>query len=133
MPQIPRADADTQFWDQVRVSLKAYLRDAGVTQKVLAGKLGIEAGTLNNFLKGHSHTLGGRAVALACTFLDLVCDGVHIGRLPRKTSRDQADNQLVLQFDSSFRFKSASGNPTLVLKKPPSRAHGLHLTVRRVR
>jgi len=47
----------------------------GLKQKELAEKLGIDPTTLNNFLNRQSNTLGGLAVALACTLIDVVCDG----------------------------------------------------------
>jgi len=40
---------------------------AGLTQKELAAKLGIDPTTLNNFLNRENKALGGLAVALACT------------------------------------------------------------------
>jgi DNA-binding XRE family transcriptional regulator len=133
MARTPQAEIDNEFWDRVRESLKAFLRETDATQKELAGKLGIEPGTLNNFLKGHSQTLGGRAVALACTFIDLLCSGVRIGRLPQKTGPGQLDETLVLKFDSAFRVKMDSRSPTLVLKRPPSRAQSVRLAIRRLR
>jgi hypothetical protein len=104
-----------------------------IKQKELALKLAIEPGTLNNFLNGQSKTLGGFAVAAACTLVDLVCDGRRIGRvggndLPGTLSEDQ----LVLEFDEAFELRREGGRPTMVLRKPPARDTSLRLAVKRI-
>ncbi len=123
MPGVPQTTIDPEFWNRLRDTLKAHMRSTGLKQKALATKLGIDQTTLNNFLNCQSDRLGGLAVALACTMLNLVCDGATIGRvIPSKRSAkgaaEQSARQLVLEFDGSFESKRGSKNPTIVLRKP---------------
>jgi len=112
------------------------MRANRMTQKELAPKLGIGPTTLNNFLNCQSKTLGGISVALACTLVDLVCNGTKIGRLKQKRQGQQpadfAKEQLVLEFDNAFELKRTSKHPTIVLRKPTARHKSLRLSVRRM-
>lgn len=95
----------------------------GLKQKDLAARSAIDPTTLNNFLNRQSNTLGGLAVALACTLVDLVCDGIVIGRTLRPSRRalETPGRQLVLEFDGTFESKRGSKHPTIVLRKPSHR------------
>src|SRR5438045_3494342 len=91
MPQSPQSNIDPRFWDRLRECLNSHMERTEATQKELASRLGIDPTTLNNFLNGQSKTLGGLAVALACTMVDLVCDGKAIGRIKPKRSQQAAE------------------------------------------
>jgi hypothetical protein len=112
------------------------MKATGLKQKELAPKLGIDPTTLNNFLNRQSKTLGGLAVALACTVVDLVCDGTRIGTIMQLVHGEQVpethEGQLVLEFDEAFEFKRESEHPTIVLRKPPARHGSLRLVIRRI-
>ena len=90
--------------------------------------------TLNNFLNRQSKTLGGLAVALACTVVDLVCDGKTIGRSSQnlQPEPENHEGQLVLEFDDAFEFQRETKYPTVVLRKPPARHDSLRLVIRRI-
>src|SRR5260370_402094 len=124
MPQSARSNLDPEFWDRLRDALTTYMKAAGLNQRKLAFKLGIDPTTLNNFLNRQSKSLGGLAVALACTFVDLVCDGTNIGKLVQDDDAEPIaelqEEQLVLVFDGSFEFKGDSEHPTLVVRKRPA-------------
>src|SRR5713101_7624923 len=103
MPQPAQTNIDPQFWDRLRKALKYYMESTGLTQRELATKLGIDPTTLNNFLNRQSKALGGLAVAIACTLIDLVCDRTKIGRIVHsehaKPRAEPLTQQLVLEFD----------------------------------
>lgn len=104
-------------------------------QKELTEKLGIDATTLNNFFNRQSQTLGGLAVALACTQIDLICNGTKIGRIAHgrpKLADEPLDEQLVLEFDAAFKVKRESKQPTIVVRKSARRHHGIRLAIRRI-
>jgi transcriptional regulator with XRE-family HTH domain len=129
-------NVDPKFWERLRERLRSYMRARNITQREFAPKLGIDPTTLNNFLNGHSDTLGGLSVALACTLIDLVCDGTKIGRVKqdRRIEKPAAsvEEQLVLEFDAAFEFKRQSKHPTLVLRKPAASNKSPRLFIRRI-
>lgn len=136
MPRPAQANPDPEFWDRLRDALRSHMRAAGLKQRDLAPMLGIDPTTLNNFLNRQSKTLGGFAVALACTVVDLVCDGTKIGRIVQNGNAapvsELLQEQLVLEFDDAFEFKRESGQPTIVLRKPVARHDSLRLAIRRI-
>ncbi len=136
VPQPSQTNIDPEFWERLRDTLKSHMKATGLKQKDLAPKLGIDPTTLNNFLNRQSKRLGGLSVALACTVIDLVCDGKRIGRIVKsweeKPIQELPLEQLVLEFDDAFDFERESENPTLVLRKPPGRHETLRLSVRRI-
>lgn len=104
-----------------------------MTQKELAPRLGIDPTTLNNFLNSQTQALGGISVALACTFLDLDCNGTKIGRIARGAQPPTPTaEQLILEFDSSFEVMRASSTPTVALRKSSTRQSVLRLAIKRV-
>ena len=110
----------------------------GLSQRELAAKLGLDPTTLNNFFNRQTKTLGGLAVALACTIVDLACDGAKIGRLGRTNDSKPlagaaSDRQLVLEFDEGFEVNREAGRPTVILRKPAARHETLRLVIRRTR
>jgi hypothetical protein len=111
------------------------MRERGLRQKEFAPALGIDPTTLNNFLNRQSKSLNGLTVALACTILDLTCNGARIGRIVPGSRTKQIPkgpkDQLVLEFDESFRFLRKSDHPAVVLRKSPSR-DVLRLSVKRI-
>lgn len=136
MPQSAQANLDPEFWDRLRDTLRSHMSATGLKQRDLAPRLGIDPTTLNNFLNRQSKTLGGLAVALACTVVDLVCDGTKIGRIVQSGNAAPVANlleeQLVLEFDDAFEFKGESEQPTIVLRKPVARHDSLRLAIRRI-
>jgi transcriptional regulator with XRE-family HTH domain len=136
VPRSSQTHIDPEFWERLRDTLKSHMKATGLKQKELAPRLGIDPTTLNNFLNRQTKTLGGLAVALACTVVDLVCDGTKIGRSMRgaqvEALPDTDGGQLVLQFDEAFEFKHESEYPTIVLRKPPARHDSLRLLIRRI-
>jgi hypothetical protein len=133
VPQTPRNNIDPEFWDRLRKTLQEHMKANKIRQKELALKLAIKPGTLNNFLNGQNRTLGGFAVAAACTLVDLVCDGRRIGRVgSNDLPETPTENQLVLEFDEAFELKREDGRPTMVLRKPPARDARLRLAVKRI-
>lgn len=134
MPRPSQTNIDPEFWDRLRDTLNAHMRTTGLRQKQLAPKLGVDPTTLNNFLNRQSKALGGLAVALACTFLDLVCDGTRIGRSAQRSVRAEPtpERQLVLEFDDTFEIERDSERPTVVLRKPPARHDSVRLRIRRI-
>ena len=133
VPQSSQTNIDPEFWERLRDTLKSHMKETGLKQKELAPKLGIGPTTLNNFLNRQSKTLGGLAVALACTVVDLVCDGTRIGRRMQGVHAEPVpEGQLVLEFDEAFEFKRESEYPTIVLRKPPARHDSLRLAIRRI-
>lgn len=113
----------------------AYIETRQIRQKALAEQLGIDATTLN-FLNRHSKTLGGIVVARACTVIDLVCDGIVIGKIASaQEGRRVSDffiGQLVLEFDDAFEVRGDSASPSVVLRRPAQREDGWRLSIRRV-
>lgn len=136
MSQLAQPLVDPEFWDRLRNALKAHMESGGLKQKDVAEKLGIDPTTLNNFLNRQNKTLGGLAVALACTFIDLTCNGSKIGKITQhgraKLVAEQSDEQLVLEFDAAFEVKRESKHATIVVRKSPGRHGGLRLAVRRI-
>jgi len=136
MPQPIRAEVDPEFWERLRQVLRSYMAAAELTQKELAPRLGLDPTTLNNFLNRQSKTVGGLAVALACTLVDLVCDGTQIGRVAQSRNAPQqaglSKKQLVLEFDEAFEFNRESGHPTMVLRKSVAHRESLRLSIRRI-
>ncbi len=136
MPQLAQSSVDPEFWERLRELLKAHIDSKQLKQKELAGKLGIDATTLNNFLNRQSKTLGGMAVALACTVVDMECNGTRIGRVIQRrhagTLPDRSDEQLVLEFDAAFEVRGETKQPTIVLRKKARRENGLRLAIRRI-
>jgi hypothetical protein len=136
MPRSAQAHLDPEFWDRLRDALRSHMKATGLNQRELAPTLGIDPTTLNNFLNRHSKALGGLAVALACTVVDLVCDGTRIGRIVQSGNAEPVaellEEQLVLEFDDAFEFKRESEHPTIVLRKPVARHDNLRLTIRRI-
>lgn len=112
------------------------MKAAGLTQRELAPKLGIDPTTLNNFLNHQSKALGGLAVALACTVVDVLCDGTKIGRILQKGDDGSAaqlrEQQLVLEFDAAFEVLLESEHPTIILRKPVVHNDGLRLSIKRM-
>jgi hypothetical protein len=108
----------------------------GLKQKDLAPKLGIGSTTLNNFLNRQSETLSGLPVALACTIVDLLCDGKKIGRIVQSGNAEQVaellEEQLVLEFDEAFEVSHESEHPMIVLRKPVAQYDALRLAIRRI-
>jgi hypothetical protein len=136
MPRSAQANFDPEFWDRLRDTLISHMRAYGLNQRELAPKLGIDPTTLNNFLNRQNKTLGGLAVALACTLVNLDCNGTKIGRIePGGNAGPVAElllEQLVLEFDDAFEVKSESEQPTIVLRKSTARQDSLRLAVRRI-
>jgi hypothetical protein len=135
MPRSAQSKIDPEFWNRLREALKSHMNAIGFTQRELAPKLGIDPTTLNNFLNRHSRTLGGLPVALACTIVDLVCDGTKIGKIipgGRERVTEPRGEQLLLEFDGGFEVKREAGNPTIVLRKSVSHQGSLRLAVRRI-
>jgi transcriptional regulator with XRE-family HTH domain len=136
VPQPSQTNIDPEFWERLRDTLKSHMKATGLKQKELAPKLGIDPTTLNNFLNRQSKTLGGLAVALACTVVDLICDGTRIGRSVQSVQVEPVpetyEGQLVLEFDGAFEFKRESEHPTIVLRKPPARHDSVRLVIRRI-
>jgi hypothetical protein len=132
VPRSSQTSIDPEFWERLRDALNAHMRATGLRQKELAPKLGLDPTTLNNFLNRQNKGLGGLAVALACTFVDLVCDGTKIGKSGQRKARLEPapERQLVLEFDEAFEIKRKSERPTVVLRKPPARS--VHLRIRKV-
>jgi transcriptional regulator with XRE-family HTH domain len=120
----------------MRDTLKSHMKAMGLNQRELAPRLGIDPTTLNNFLNRQSNALGGLAVALACTYVDLVCGGKKIGRIVQIGASEPVaevlEEQLVLEFDGAFEYKRESGPPTIVLRKPVARRDSLRLAIRRI-
>jgi hypothetical protein len=112
------------------------MKASRIKQRELAPKLGIDPTTLNNFLNRQSKALGGRAVALACTIVDIVCDGTKIGRVVEggndKPVEEVLDEPLVLEFDGTFELGRESEHPTIILRKPVARQDGLRLSIKRI-
>lgn len=111
------------------------MKSTGLKQKELAAELGIDPTTLNNFLNRESKALGGLAVALACTVVDLVCNRTKIGRIAHgKRAKPLAGpftQQLVLEFDKAFECKREAKHATVVLRKPTARQGSLRLSIRK--
>ncbi len=112
------------------------MSSTGLKQKELAVELWLDPTTLNNFLNHESNTLGGLAVALACTIVDLMCNGRMIGRIKRggraKLKTRPPEEQLLLEFDKAFELKRGSKHPTIVVRKSASRHGGLRLAIKRM-
>jgi hypothetical protein len=86
-------------------------------------------------LNRQSKTLGGLAVALACTLIDLMCNGKKIGRIvqgPAKLVAEPSDEQLLLEFDAAFEVKRESKHPTIVVRKSVGRHNRLRLAIGRI-
>jgi transcriptional regulator with XRE-family HTH domain len=136
--QVPRSaqtKIDPQFWERLRKALQYQVDSTGLTQRELAAKLGIDPTTLNNFLNRQSKSVGGLAVALACTLVDLVCDGTKIGRVlqsQRARLPEPIAEQLVLEFDRAFEIKHESKHATIVLRKRTARNASLRLSIRKI-
>ncbi len=112
------------------------MKSSNLRQKELAARLGIDATTLNNFLNRKSKSLGGLPVALACTLVDLTCDGKTIGIVRRdqieRPGRTRGEEQLVLEFDGTFELMRESKNPTLFVRRPTSQQGSIRLAIRNV-
>ena len=137
MPRSPQTNVDPEFWDRLRDTLKSHMEESGLKQKELAPQLGIDPTTLNNFLNRQSKSLGGLAVALACTVVDVACGDTKIGRIMQRSGdavplQMPPDGVLVLEFDESFECKPESDIATIVLRKPPARHDSLRLAIRRI-
>jgi hypothetical protein len=136
MSRSARTEIDPEFWNRLREELRSYMTATGLNQRELAPKLGINPTTLNNFLNRQTKALGGLAVALACTIVELHCDGTRIGRiLPSRRTAPHAEpegGQLVLEFDGTFEIKGESRYPTIVLRKPSARRANLRLAIKNV-
>ncbi len=136
MPRSAQTNIDPEFWDRLRETLKSHMKATGLNQKELAARLGIHPTTLNNFLNRQSKALGGLAVALTCTVVDLVCDGTTIGRTTQNgraaKGAESYEEQLVLEFDDAFELKRDSEHPTIVLRKPAARRDSLRLSIRKI-
>lgn len=136
MPQSAQTNIDPQFWDRLRKALEYHMDSTALTQRDLATRLGLDPTTLNNFLNRQSKTLGGLAVALACTLLDLTCDGTKIGRIGdrdhAKPLMEPPPQQLILEFDEAFEFKPESKRATIVLRKSLARQSSLRLSIRKI-
>src|SRR5436190_23491917 len=107
-----QTNRDQEFRDRVRDTLRSHIITKRLTQRELAQKLGIDPTTLNNFLNRQTKALGGLAVALACTVVDLVCDGKKIGSITKSQNAEPVeellDAQLVLEFDGAFELRTES-------------------------
>ena len=136
VPRSAQSNIDPEFWDRLRGTLKSRMKSTGLKQKELATELGIDPTTLNNFLNRESKALGGLAVALACTVVDLMCNGTKIGRIRRvgraKLVTGPPEEQLVLEFDKAFELKAKSKNPTIVVRKSVARHDRLRLAITRI-
>jgi hypothetical protein len=132
VPQSSQTNIDPEFWERLRNTLKAYMKATGLRQKELAPRLGIDPTTLNNFLNRQNKSLGGLAVALACTVVNLACDGTQIGRIQDADPPPPAAGQLVLEFDDAFEFKPESERATIVLRKPAAHRESIRLVIRRI-
>jgi transcriptional regulator with XRE-family HTH domain len=136
VPQLAQSLVDPEFWDRLREVFKAHMDSRKLKQKELAQKLGIDPTTLNNFLNRQSQTLGGLAVALACTLVDLECNGTRIGRVIQRRRAEAlskpSDEQLLLEFDAAFEVRRETKRPTIVLRKSAGRQNGLRLAIRRI-
>jgi len=112
------------------------MNSTGLKQKELAAELGIDPTTLNNFLNRQSKSLGGLAVALACTVVDLMCNGTKIGRIGcaklAKSEIMRREEQLVLEFDETFELRAKSKRPTIVVRKTVARQDRLRLAITRI-
>jgi transcriptional regulator with XRE-family HTH domain len=136
LPGAPHRNVDPEFWDRLRKALTSHMHATGLKQRELARELGIETSTLNNFLNHESKTLGGLAVALACTVLDLVCDGTKIGKVTSSGRTglvtQPLEEQLVLEFDDSFVLRRESKHPTIVVRKPATGHDVLRLSIKKI-
>ncbi|MBM3735919.1 MAG: helix-turn-helix transcriptional regulator [Acidobacteria bacterium] len=134
MPRSAQSAIDKDFWERLRGTLRKEMVASGLRQKDLAAKLGIDTTTLNNFLNHQNKSLGGLAVALACTMVDLTCDGKTIGRLQPARLAEQplrtSQHQLELEFDNAFEIKADAKVPTLVIRKPATRTGSVRLAIR---
>ena len=131
-----KSTIDHEFWDRLRGALKLYMEDASLTQKEMAPRLGLNPTTLSNFLNRQTETVGGLAVALACTIVDLSCNGNKIGRLGDNVEIQRGpasrDGGLILQFDDAFEVRSAAEGPSIILRKPAARDHNLRLSIKKL-
>jgi hypothetical protein len=120
------------FWEHVRRVLKGYLhgRQIGngqpsLTQAKLAHILGVHPATLANFLSSTNQSLGGFAIARACSLgIEFECDRQRIGRVNRQTDelRTPLAEQLVLEFSADFQISHESDPLIIQLKRGPSKA-----------
>jgi hypothetical protein len=136
VPRSAQTNIDPQFWERLREALQSHVDSTGLTQRELAAKLGLDATTLNNFLNRQSKSVGGLAVALACTLVDLVCDGTKIGRVLHsqraKPLTEPIEQQLILEFDRAFEIKHESKRATIVLRKRAARNGSLRLSISKI-
>jgi transcriptional regulator with XRE-family HTH domain len=136
VPRSAQSTIDPEFWDRLRETLKSHMKSTGLKQKELAGELGVDPTTLNNFLNRESKALGGLAVALACTVVDVMCNGTKIGRIRRagraKLVTGPPEEQLVLEFDKAFELKAKSKHPTIVVRKSATRHNRIRLAITRI-
>ena len=135
MPLPPKSNLDPEFWARLRLTIRSYMDRTGEKDRELAPKLALQPSTLNNFLNEHSTKMDGHAVALACTIMNLSCDGTQIGRLSQFDNGQPSEapsQQLVLEFDDAFEIKPGADRPTLILRKPPARDTTVRLLVKRV-
>jgi transcriptional regulator with XRE-family HTH domain len=136
VPRSAQTNIDPAFWNRLRKALKYNMDARGVTQKALAADLGIDPTTLNNFLNGQSKSLGGLAVALACTLTDLACAGTKIGRIAHgkhpKAPLVHTDQQLILEFVGAVEFKRESKRTAIVLRRPTVRHGSVRLLIREI-
>jgi hypothetical protein len=95
-----------------------------MTQANLARALGLSPQTLANFLSQTNDSIGGLAVARACSIgFEFECEGRRIGRLDRPSAvASNEDEQLVLEFSSDFRIIPESLQLSVACKKGPGRA-----------
>jgi hypothetical protein len=126
------------FWEGVRRALKAFLEanrngsnEAGKwTQAKLAGKLGIHAATLANFLCGTNHQLSGLAMAKACTLgIEFPFDHHRIVSLKEQVTPTGAHEQLVLEFSDDFSIAQPSG-PLMIELRPKPRQTATSYSIR---
>lgn len=137
MPRSPQTSIDPEFWDRLRETLHSHMEETGLQQNELAPQLGIDPTTLNNFLNRDSKSLGGLAVALACTLVNLTCGDTKIGRIVQPSSDATSLHailgaQLVLEFDDAFEYKPEAEGATIVLRRPPARDRSLRLAIRSI-
>jgi hypothetical protein len=130
-------DTDTAFWDHVRFTLRTYLNGErrvkdgpdDWSQAAMAEALALSPQTLSNFLTGTNLSLGGFAVARACSMgMEFECDEQRIGRVGGEQNgipQPQSDQQLVLEFTDGFELIRDSAPLVIVLRKGPSRAGSL--------
>jgi len=129
------------FWAHVRARLHAYLRGEALiegrpsrwSQSAMAEVMALSPQALTNFLADRNHSLGGLAIARACSAgMEFECEDSIIGRIDaesRPTATREPD-QLVLEFSDSFEMIQGSGPLLVALRKGPHSAGRVQKNIR---